>query len=134
MKNIFLILTIAGIFFVSCQKDTLPKNFDFEQEENFRWGNEYFSNDNSIKLTITEINDSRCPSDVVCIWQGEAIVKLKVEADITNIIELSTFDNQTDTVGSYSISLINVSPYPVSTENIELDNYVVALSIVELLD
>ena len=35
--------------------------------------------DGGIRLTLLEINDSRCPSDVQCIWAGELSAHLKLE-------------------------------------------------------
>ena len=121
-------------FSLSCKQETLPESFILGQEKNFEWGTDYYSNANNIKLTITEINDSRCPSDVVCVWQGEAVVKIEVETSTIKTIKLSTFDNQKDTIDLFSIELIDVSPYPVSTKNIELEDYTVKLKIEEITD
>lgn len=35
--------------------------------------------DGGIRLTLLEINDSRCPADVQCIWAGELSAHLKLE-------------------------------------------------------
>ena len=134
MKKNILFLSILVFLAFSCQEEIFPQDFVIGEEENFKWGNEYFSNDNTVKLTITEINDSRCPSDVVCVWQGEALVKIKVETSEINTIELSTFDNPKDTVDSFSIELVQVSPYPISTKSIDLEDYTVKLKIEEIAD
>ncbi len=35
--------------------------------------------DGGIRLTLLEINDSRCPKDVQCIWAGELSAHMKLE-------------------------------------------------------
>lgn len=66
---------------------------------------------------VTE--DSRCPVDVTCVWEGIAIVNLKANNGTeTKNIQLATKDfepkntkKSTDFDG-YKISLIDVKPYP----------------------
>ena len=65
------------------------------------------------------VEDSRCPIDVTCVWEGIAIVNLKANnGSETKNIQLATKDfepkntkKSTDFDG-YKISLIDVKPYP----------------------
>jgi len=132
MKTIYLFLALIAISFISCEKETVPDSFSFGLENDFKINGEYHSADNSLKFKITEINDSRCPSDVVCIWAGKADVKIEVESPVTGTIVLSTYDNPVDTVGNFSFKIIDVLPYPISTKAIQLEDYNVTLKIVEL--
>ena len=132
MKKLFLLLIALGILMVSCNEEELPEVFNFGVEKDFQLNGEYQSSDNSLKFTITAIDDSRCPSDVVCVWEGKADVTIKVESPVPGTIVLSTYNNLTDTVGNYSFELKDVSPYPISTETIELEDYDVTLKIMEL--
>lgn len=127
MKQIFLSVFFALLIFTSCNKDEQEKTLVLE--EKFQIDQAFVSSDNSLKFTITEINDSRCPSDVVCIWQGEAVVKIAVLAPLSGNLELSTFHNPIDTLGNYIFEIIEVTPYPVSTETIELNDYNVKLKV-----
>jgi hypothetical protein len=103
-------------------------------ENDFKINEEYHSSDNSLVFSITEINDSRCPSDVVCVWAGKADVKIMVEQPVAGTIILSTYDNQADTVGNYSFKIIDVLPYPISTKTVKLEDYDVVLKIEKLLN
>ena len=132
MKTIYLFLALIVISFISCEKETDPDSFSFGLENDFKINGEYHSVDNSLKFKITEINDSRCPSDVVCIWAGKTDVKIEVESPVTGTIVLSTYDNPVDTVGNFSFKIIDVLPYPISTKTIQLEDYNVTLKIVEL--
>jgi hypothetical protein len=62
------------------------------------------------------LNDSRCPTGVMCIWEGNAEVKFKFEKLNENPIffNLNTHSSFTkDTIiDRYKISLVGVNPYP----------------------
>ncbi len=132
MKTMISFLTFCMIVLISCNQESLPESFQIGTTGRFKTGAEYLSNKNSLQFKITEINDSRCPSDVVCVWQGEAVVKIAVESPVSGTLELNTFDHPKDTLARFSFELVGVSPYPVSTETIELADYDVTIKIEEL--
>ena len=73
-----------------------------------------------ISLEFKEIvEDSRCPVDVTCVWEGIAIVNLKASnGSETKNIQLATKDfepkntKKNTNFDGYKISLIDVKPYP----------------------
>ncbi len=132
MKALYLFVALVMVSFISCNKEADIEPFSFGMENGFKINEEYSSTDNSLKFLITEINDSRCPSDVVCIWAGKADVKIDVLSPATGKIEVNTFNNLTDTLGNYSFTLIDVFPYPISTKTIRLEDYIVTLKIGKL--
>lgn len=77
-----------------------------------------------INLKLLEINDSRCPKDVVCVRAGEAIVKFDMEINnkkYTNELCIQC-DSQIPitlniTIDNYNISLMAVNPYPESSKS-----------------
>ncbi|MBX2965825.1 MAG: hypothetical protein KF845_06745 [Cyclobacteriaceae bacterium] len=60
--------------------------------------------------------DSRCPSDVVCIWGGFAVAKFKiVRNNKPDFFELSTEtggDSNEIVIYNYRIKLLDLLPYP----------------------
>ena len=77
-------------------------------------------------LAITE--DSRCPSDALCIQAGKVVASFFVSgADGTKIIELES--GTTATHGILSITLADVIPYPKSTSKISNEEYQFVLSV-----
>lgn len=132
MKTTYFLLALMFISFISCDQEPVPDSFSFGVENEFKINGDYHSVDNSLNFTITEVNDSRCPSDVVCIWAGKVDVKIEVESPVPGTITLSTYDNPVDTVGNYSFKILDVSPYPISTKTIKLEDYVVLLKIEKL--
>lgn len=78
----------------------------------------------SVEATLTELNDSRCPSDVVCIWAGtiEATVVL-TDGSTSQTVRLGyqknyAVDSSKATLNQqhYWVRLLDATPYP-STKN-----------------
>jgi hypothetical protein len=80
-------------------------------------------------------NDSRCASDVVCIWAGEVKAVLNVsinnqdKGDITLTLGAGNDDQSIANIGGYSVKVLAVNPYPVSTHQIEQSEYIVTLIV-----
>ena len=132
MKALILILFILLFSLYSCHDENKQLYFPIGVSNEFQYGILNSSENNAVRFLITEINDSRCPSDVVCVWQGMAEVKLQLEAPKQGSLVLSTYDNVKDSIGNHSFELIDVSPYPISTQKLETDDYTVTLLIEEI--
>ncbi|HKM93694.1 MAG TPA: hypothetical protein VJY41_08595 [Prolixibacteraceae bacterium] len=82
------------------------------------------------------LNDSRCPEGGICVWEGNA--KIKLNLSIIGIgehsIELNTNKSISidTTINHLNISLINLSPYPNISLTIKPKDYTVKLSITNL--
>ena len=79
------------------------------------------------------VEDSRCPADVVCVWQGQAtiIISARVDGGDAQNLMLTVGDDQypSASFGQYSVKLLELSPYPVSSEQIEPGDYIAALVV-----
>ena len=83
-----------------------------------------------LKIKFIEIDDSRCPSDVTCVWEGQAKVSLQVIQDSEEYkITLATGEKTTETINQYRFKLIDILPYP-TLKNLEKD-YVATISILQ---
>ena len=83
-------------------------------------------------LNITE--DSRCPSDVVCIWAGQVTAMVGLTQNSTDLgrfnLTLGAGSNSSmadQEVGSYRINLTQVQPYPMSSQPTLPSDYVATL-------
>jgi hypothetical protein len=75
-------------------------------------------------ITVSNINDSRCPLDVVCVWEGEAAVTIDcwTTSEYLDTIEIKAppaepqFARVTDEGHSFycRINCLAVDPYPAS--------------------
>ncbi|MDD2381236.1 MAG: hypothetical protein WCY58_00045 [Mariniphaga sp.] len=124
-KYLFLILFIIG----GCEDQAITDVVQFEKELLFRANNTYYSNDKQLKFTIREVNDSRCPRDIICIWQGEAVIKIVSELPGLDSVKLSTYDNPLDTIGNFTFELFDVSPYPETSKTIGQKDYKIRMRI-----
>ena len=89
-------------------------------------------------LNVTQ--DSRCPSDVNCVWEGLVTIVVNIkqnDQDLGNF-KLTQRGGQENlaaqTFIGQKIELIEVSPYPKSTEPIQLSDYIATLVVSDVPD
>jgi hypothetical protein len=84
---------------------------------------------------IDVVDDSRCPSDTQCVWQGQVEITLHLiqgDRDLgnVNLVRQARLENSAiATIDSYTIELLDIKPYPTTTQPIELSNYTAILEI-----
>ncbi|HPT32033.1 MAG TPA: hypothetical protein PLW67_09345 [Prolixibacteraceae bacterium] len=118
MKTSVYIAIILLFLMGSCKKDQDPAGSELNQELTLKTGDVRNLNPNNLSIKVLNIIDSRCPTGVVCFWQGEATVTLEVKENSSfdeaiGTLILSTFHQPVDTVSGYIFRLIDVLPYPV---------------------
>jgi hypothetical protein len=69
------------------------------------------------RLVLTfnaRLSDSRCPADVVCVWMGDAAVRISARAGGTSVDrELHTgVEPRSLSIGGYVVTLVGLTPYP----------------------
>lgn len=81
-------------------------------------------------FTLIGVDDSRCPSDATCVWAGQVTAAIQIE-NKTHSKNIDFIPSDSYTFFSpYKIILLDVSPYPVSTE--KPDDYVATLVMYSL--
>ena len=117
VKLLFGLPLVGAIFLSSCKSnETAPTNL---ANLGLRQSARLASN---VVVRADSIQDSRCPSDVVCIMAGQASVKLVLSTDNdSTTVRLSTGANQkgvsTDAQLNnltYKVILHEVNPYPTT--------------------
>lgn len=74
-------------------------------------------------------SDSRCPSDVFCVWAGDAAIALRLTG-VPSTLDTTlhtTVDPNTVQIGALTLSVINLTPTPVSTTPTDPTKYRVRL-------
>ena len=83
--------------------------------------------DSDLTMTLLEVEDSRCPSDVVCVWQGTVTAKVQLQKGGQDLgvyaIPMETIEDNEQTFEGYYIRLTNVDPYPESISPIDAPDY-----------
>ena len=120
MKTIFLSV-LAITLLVTCTKKTQKGELNSAIKLSVNQSAVIESED--LKVTLVDVNDSRCPEGAQCIWAGEAVAFLTVN---NTAIQVSTM-HTTDTLG-YQFSY-DLMPYPKLDKEVKLKDYVVKLNI-----
>ena len=121
--------SVFAFIFSMCEKDEvvkikgdLPLNQEIVIQNNSSLTNE--AEDITLKMEGV-ISDSRCPTEVECVWEGDAEVKFTFTSGTLNhTINLHTTLTPKDTtVGGFSIALKKLDPHPVTTNEIPQSAY-----------
>lgn len=93
----------------------------------------------SENVTVTFVKvagDSRCPSDVVCIWQGQAMVTVSVEVGGEDMGEqtlvIGADPAPSAVFGQYSVRLAGLEPYPQSSAPTDPQDYVAGFVVTKV--
>ena len=108
---------ISGAYYLCADQLDVKKSFTVQMNQSV------FFDD--YEITFSEIlEDSRCPADALCVWEGRISIGIDVKNKevIQNII-LTSADKTTAYFDSYKINLVNVLPYPFSSKTILLEEY-----------
>ena len=79
---------------------------------------------------IDVVDDSRCPSDVECVWSGDGAVLLEVaplNGDSKEDVVHTSLEPHQIPLGRAELRLVRLDPYPVTTRPIAPHDYVVTL-------
>lgn len=81
------------------------------------------------------IEDSRCPTDVDCVWAGNAKIQIKVtgKRGTSKTFEINTnLQPQAVTFDGYEIKLIELTPKPASNIRINPNGYTASFEVKRL--
>ncbi|HKS05146.1 MAG TPA: hypothetical protein VJR92_02435 [Gemmatimonadaceae bacterium] len=80
----------------------------------------------ALRITFVRVvSDSRCPSDVDCIWAGNGQIEIELRANgAVDTARLNTFDGAREaSAGNYRIEFVALAPTPRSTGAIPQSQY-----------
>ena len=88
---------------------------------------------------LNVLDDSRCPSDVTCIWEGTVSAEVNIVKDGENrgkyVIPFGLIDSAAlQSIDGFFIMLYDVKPYPISTNQITPSEYVATLIVSKIKD
>ena len=132
--TIFCITTLVTMPYVLANAETHGPNVVLNQ---FQLGpNQTASEPNNIDVKFLNVtDDSRCPSDVTCIWQGKSTITVNVVKSGQNVGNFSLTSGLGDKNATvqifdgYFLQLTKIEPYPKSGTKILLSDYVATLEL-----
>lgn len=103
-------------------------------------GESKFLKDQEMTVTFKSITeDSRCPKDVNCVWQGVATAQVELMGLYTRprMVTLNTYNDankgysKSEVFNGYEVSVVELSPQPTSEKNYKnlKGNYKIGLKI-----
>lgn len=85
-----------------------------------------------VKIGVVAVaNDSRCPSDVQCIWAGSAAVAISLgfdRADTTATVN-SGIEPRTFSFRGWHVALREVSPAPTAGQGVPRESYRITVGV-----
>ena len=79
-----------------------------------------------LKLDFYDIEDSRCPSDLTCVWEGRVTAMIAIKNQTHQISGAFMLGHIHSFITPYEITLVDLQPYPISTEE---PKYVATINI-----
>jgi hypothetical protein len=142
VNKLWLLALVLGVTLAGCQfshkADADPVQFTLDKEFSLGGGQEAAMSGENLRLGFTQVlEDSRCPTQVECVWTGQARIAILVQPEGREPTPAEFNTNpaagqnvQTIQVGEYTIRLQALDPYPQTIdESIALDEYRATLSV-----
>ena len=137
-----LCLILIAVLTIGCHQLTtipVPQNpilVNFGSQFSLKVNQVALIESENLKIKFLNVEeDSRCPSEVQCVWPGQVkiivnVVKNKRDFGGLHLISrVAEEDLAVKTFDGYSIRLIDVAPYPKKTEKLEISDYIVTLVV-----
>ena len=130
-----LLLACSGVLTAKTHSDGALQVVRLSREFKLRAGQRVTLKGTRLRIKFAAVeNDSRCPSDVTCVWAGNAAVQLQLSAGrgsktvTLNTSRNSPFVRESEYQG-YKVKLADLSPYPRSNRKIAAGDYTATLLV-----
>lgn len=133
MKKLHTCLLGLALMAMQCEEQ-LP-SFELEKPFSLQVGEQKMAaGAPDMIVHFTEVTqDSRCPKDVNCVWEGEAVAELVLGKMGTDTLALTYRPGREQAAvgraSGYNFRLLEVNPYPEKGKSIEKENYEIVLEI-----
>lgn len=126
MKHFFFYFLL--VLFTACESPLTNHVYDYNEEFEMTLGEEVRIGREGIQVEFVDVlEDSRCPSDVTCVWAGNGKVQIRFDR---NNIQLNTYlEPQEVSIENVNIQLVSLEPYPEEPRQFEKEEYKVRLLI-----
>jgi len=105
-----------------------------DQNFKIKYGQELTIKGQNLKVKFDSLlDDSRCPTDVKCLWEGDAKILISVRRGRAKESHMELHTNQNFTRAGkyqkYTIKLVALDPYPKTRFQLKQSDYVATLLI-----
>ncbi len=139
MKKLFILFTVL---FISCSENSsTTSNQILDEGFVIRFGQQVSIPSENLLIKFNDLlSDSRCPINVICVWQGEATIELLIShegiTDIKTKLKIEGYVDKShisshkfiDTLG-YRFTLMQLDPYPHTDSSYQPQDYFALLEV-----
>jgi hypothetical protein len=137
------LIFVSALLFLACQS-ILGPNIELDEPFELGFNESKILDDDDLRVEFSQLlEDSRCPTDVQCPWEGRARIGLFLQtpADSHQVtLSISGYATLTDTLAhqpvdtlGYRFTLLQLDPYPVSDQQPQNSDYIAILKISRLV-
>lgn len=135
MKWSIVLLSALLLFAAACSPATGNRVFEAGQVE-MKPGESLDDVQSGSVLTFAGIvQDSRCPADAICLTSGFVQAQFAIqEGNNTRVVvltlgDMSAGDVNSTNVGEFTVTLVEVNPYPLASAPVDYADYSVVLDL-----
>jgi hypothetical protein len=129
-SKLFIFLSVL---ILSCKQTTAPTGPNIGEEFDLQYGQTVQIQNKNFTINFKAVaEDSRCPTNVCCKWEGNAKIILHVlqqDTSLNTTLEPKTITFEGENEIHLTVRLISVSPYPITDEQIKLEDYRIRLVV-----
>ena len=81
------------------------------------------------RISFTDVSDSRCPTEVVCAWAGDAAVRLESGSESVVLHTNATAGPASGSVAGITATLVDVRPERIAVDPPPKADYVISLRL-----
>jgi hypothetical protein len=85
----------------------------------------------SMTISFTDIADSRCPASVVCVWEGDAAIRLESNGEVVVLHTSKSAGSSTSKLRTVSVALLDVKPPRLTPDETSKSEYVVTIRVTQ---
>lgn len=129
-------LLISGCELFQCDcycSNYAAEELTLNETVDLKYSELYCNSEHVFRLSFDSLSDGRCPIGMLCLWEGNARIKLIIQqpGKSTNTFWLNTFDGFLTDTTVYGIryELIDLLPYPEVDKDYQLDDYILKMRI-----
>jgi hypothetical protein len=127
-----LLFVACLITFTGCDQTQTGPTVPIDREFELAPGDAVTIEEVSLSVRFDRVlSDSRCPGDVICVQQGDAVVRLAtVSGNRRSELDLHTQDNGRPVArDGVNIALVQLAPYPFLARPIQPGDYRATLRV-----
>jgi hypothetical protein len=136
--RILVIAVLFGFSLIACSD--LTNNYssvEINEEFDINVGGIVEIKDVGLVIKFISVgDDSRCPIDAICVWEGNAVINLDLknsDGDTFSAQLNTSLDPKQVSFSNLKIQLRALSPYPKSNETINPNSYIAKLLVTDEL-